>query len=58
MINPKPQITQSSGDINYLVIEYLKTIPFNDNNKKEELIKNVSLYFFKISIFIFVSFTL
>lgn len=44
MINPKPKISQSNGDINYLVIEYLKSIPFNDNNKKEELIKNVSLY--------------
>ena len=44
MINPKPQISQSNGDINYLVIEYLKSIPFNDNNKKEELIKCKFIY--------------
>ena len=33
MINKTTQISQSTGDVNYLVIEYLKSIPFNDNNK-------------------------
>ena len=43
MINTTTQINQSNGEINYLIIEYLKSIPFNDNNQKEQLIKNVSL---------------
>lgn len=54
MINKTTQINQISGDINYLVIEYLKSIPFNDNNKKEQLIQNVSIYIFNNKIFIFV----
>ena len=43
MINTSTKLNQSNGDINYLIIEYLKSIPFNDNNQKEQLIKNVSL---------------
>ena len=43
MINNSTQINQSRGDINYLVIEYLKSVTFSDNNKKEQLIKNVSI---------------
>ena len=43
MKNTTTQLNQSNGDINYLIIEYLKSIPFNDNNQKEQLIKNVSL---------------
>ena len=54
MINKTTQINQTAGDINYLVIEYLKSIPFNDNNKKEQLIQNVSIYIFNNKIFIFV----
>lgn len=54
MINKTTQISQSTGDINYLVIEYLKSIPFNDNNKKEQLIQKVSKYIFNDKIFIFV----
>ena len=54
MINKTTQINQTTGDINYLVIEYLKSIPFNDNNKKEQLIQNVSIYIFNNKIFIFV----
>ena len=54
MINKTTQINQTTVDINYLVIEYLKSIPFNDNNKKEQLIQNVSIYIFNNKIFIFV----
>ena len=43
MIHTTTQLNQSNGDINYLIIEYLKSIPFNDNNQKEQLIKKVSL---------------
>ena len=43
MINTSSQLNQSNGDINYLIIEYLKSIPFNDNNQKDQLIKKVSL---------------
>ena len=31
-----------NGDINYLIIEYLKSVPFSDKNQKEQLIKKVS----------------
>lgn len=54
MINTTSQINQSNGNINYLIIEYLKSIPFSDNNQKELLIKKVSFYIFYKSIFIFV----
>jgi hypothetical protein len=54
MIHTTTQSNQSNGDINYLIIEYLKSIPFNDNNQKEQLIKNVSLYINNNPIFIFV----
>ena len=54
MINTSTQISQSRGDTNYLVIEYLKSIPFTDNNKKEQIIKNVSIYIINNPIFIFV----
>ena len=54
MINTSSQINQSKGDINYLVIEYLKSVPFSDNNKKEQLIKIVSIYIINNPIFIFV----
>ena len=54
MINTTTQLVQSNGDINYLIIEYLKSISFNDNNQKEQLIKNVSLYINNNPIFIFV----
>ena len=43
MKNTTTQLNQSNGDINYLIIEYLKSIPFNDNNQKDQLIKKVSL---------------
>ena len=43
MINTSTKMSQSSGDINFLVIEYLKSISFSDNNKKEQLIKNVRI---------------
>lgn len=54
MINTSTQISQSRGDTNYLVVEYLKSIPFSDNNKKEQIIKNVSIYIINNPIFIFV----
>ena len=54
MINKTTQLSQSTGDINYLVIEYLKSIPFTDNNKKEQLIQIVSIYIFNNKLFIFV----
>lgn len=42
MINLSSQIIQPSGDINYLIIEYLKSIPFSDNDQKDQLINKVS----------------
>jgi len=42
MNNLSSQINQSSGDINYLIIEYLKSIPFTDNEQKDNLINKVS----------------
>lgn len=45
MNNLSSQINQSSGDINYLIIEYLKSIPFIDNEQKENLINKVSNIF-------------
>ena len=42
MNNLSSQINQSSGDINYLIIEYLKSIPFTDNVQKDNLINKVS----------------
>ena len=46
MNNLSSQINQSSGDINYLIIEYLKkTIPFLDNEQKDNLINKVSNIF-------------
>jgi hypothetical protein len=45
MNNLSSQINQSSGDINYLIIEYLKSIPFTDNEQKENLINKVSNIF-------------
>ena len=45
MINLSSQINQPSGDINYLIIEYLKSIPFSDNDEKEQLLKKVSKIF-------------
>ena len=42
MINTSARINQSNGDINYLIIEYLKSAQFIDNNKKEQIINNVS----------------
>ena len=42
MINLSSQINQPSGDISYLIIEYLKSIPFSDNDQKEQLLKKVS----------------
>ena len=42
MINLSSQINQPSGDINYLIIEYLKSIPFFDNDQKDQLLKKVS----------------
>lgn len=41
MIKLSSQMNHSSGDINYLIIEYLKSIPFYDPKQKEQLIKNV-----------------
>ena len=45
MNNLSSQINQSSGDINYLIIEYLKAIPFLDNEQKDNLINKVSNIF-------------
>lgn len=42
MNNLSSQINQSSGDINYLIIEYLKSIPFLDSAQKDQLIAKVS----------------
>ena len=53
MINLSSQKRQFSGDINYLIIEYLKTVPFPDNSQKEQLIKIVSSIYFLIFYFIF-----
>ena len=33
------------GDINYLVIEYLKQQNFNSNSEKEEIIRKVYIFF-------------
>lgn len=41
MNNLSSQINQSSGDINYLIIEYLKSIPFIDQEQKDILINKV-----------------
>ena len=41
MNNLSSQINQSSGDINYLIIEYLKSIPFLDSAQKDQLIAKV-----------------
>jgi hypothetical protein len=41
MNNLSSQINQSSGDINYLIIEYLKSIPFTDKEQKDILINKV-----------------
>lgn len=41
MNNLSSQINQSSGDINYLIIEYLKSIPFTDQDQKDILINKV-----------------
>lgn len=54
MINTTSQLDQSGGDINYLIIEYLKSVPFHDNNQKDQLIKKVRTYYIYIQIFIFV----
>jgi hypothetical protein len=51
MNNLSSQINQSSGDINYLIIEYLKSIPFLDNTQKDQLIakvRNIILIFPKL----------
>ena len=53
MNNLSSEKRQFSGDINYLIIEYLKTVPFPDNNQKEQLIKIVSSKYFLIFYFIF-----
>ena len=41
MNNLSSQINQSSGDINYLIIEYLKSIPFTEQEQKDILINKV-----------------
>ena len=48
MINTTAQLSKSSGDINYLIIEHLKSVPFKDNNQKDKLIKKVRLYYIYI----------
>ena len=45
MINSSSQINQSNGDINYLIIEYLKSIPFLNNDQKDQLLTKVSYIF-------------
>ena len=45
MINLPSQVNQPSGDINYLIIEYLKSIPFSNNDQKDQLLKTVSNIF-------------
>ena len=41
MINNQ-KVNQTQGNINYLVIEYLKSLPFNNQDQKEQIIKKVS----------------
>ena len=53
MINLSSQIIQPSGDINYLIIEYLKSIPFSDNDQKDQLINKVSYIILIFPYFIF-----
>ena len=48
MINTTPQLSKSIGDINYLIIEHLKSVPFKDNNQKDQPIKKVRLYYIYI----------
>ena len=45
MINNNPQ--NFEGDINYLIIEYLKNQKFKSNSEKEEIITKVYFLFFK-----------
>jgi hypothetical protein len=54
MINTTSQFDRSGGDINYLIIEYLKSVPFHDSNQKDLLIKKVRIFYIYIHIFIFV----
>jgi len=54
MINTASQFDQSGGDINYLIIEYLKSVPFRDSDRKDQLIKIVRIFYIYIQIFIFV----
>lgn len=39
------EVEKDKGDLNYLIIEYLKTLSFNNNDEKENLIKKVSYLF-------------
>ena len=48
MLNLSSPNEQCSGDLNYLIIEYLKSITFPDNNEKELLIKKVRNIFYLI----------
>lgn len=36
------KVNQTQGNINYLVIEYLKSLPFNNQDQKDQIIKKVS----------------
>lgn len=38
------KVNQTQGNINYLVIEYLKSLPFNNQDQKDQIIKKVSNY--------------
>ncbi len=51
MINNNPQ--NFEGDINYLIIEYLKNQKFKSNSEKEEIITKVYFLFFKFLNFSF-----
>lgn len=39
-------LSNIQGNINYLIVEYLKNISFNSPLEKESLIKKVFFYFF------------
>ena len=50
MINNQ-KVNQTQGNINYLVIEYLKSLPFNNQDQKEQIIKKVSNFFINSNLY-------
>lgn len=46
------QVNQTQGNLNYLVIEYLKLVPFLDDTQKEKIIdivRNIIIYIYSIT---------